>query len=223
MSRASGLVGFAYALAVAIVIALAGPLLLFNPWFVRLEQRRSDVVLPVLGFGVDQQRAVDDATGIILLDLYTHGDFNVSVQGGPAGPLPLLTDPERSHMRDVSGLLRVLAGVLAAAVVVVVVAGSRLRDRRRRGRLLLIAAGAVGAVAIVLAIVFAVAFEPAFLAFHTLFFPPGTYLFGPGSNLIKLFPERFWFESSLAAGATIVVAALLAALRSRRLMREASG
>lgn len=219
MSWVSGFVGFAYALAVAIVIALAGPLLLFNPWFVSFEQQQSEVAP---AFGVDEA-AVDDVTAKILVDLYTHGDFIVSLQGGPARPVPLLTDQERSHMRDVSGLVRILAVVLAAAVVVVVVAGSRLRDRPRRGRLLVIAAGAVGAVAIVLAIVFAVAFEPAFLAFHTLFFPPGTYLFGPGSNLIKLFPERFWFESSLAAGATIVVAALLAELRGRRLLREASG
>ena len=76
--------------------------------------------------------------------------------------------------------------------------------------------------AIVLAVVFAVAFEPAFLAFHRLFFSEGTYLFGPDSNLIKLFPEGFWFESSLVAGATIVLAAVLAALRGRRLLRGAS-
>ncbi len=221
MSRPSGVVAFVYALAVAIVIALAGPLLLFNPWFVSFEQRRSEVVSPVVGFGVDPKRAVDEVTGRILLDLYTHGDFSVSLLGGPLGPVPVLTPMERSHMRDVSGLVRPLAVLLVAAVVGVVVAGSRLRDRRRRGRLLLVAAGAVGAVAIVLAIIFAVAFEPAFLAFHTLFFPPGTYLFGPGSNLIKLFPERFWFESSLAAGATIIAAALLVALRGWRLTRAA--
>ena len=56
--------------------------------------------------------------------------------------------------------------------------------------------------------VFAVAFEPAFLAFHAIFFPPDSYLFAPGSNLITLFPEGFWFDASLAAGASIVLAAL---------------
>jgi uncharacterized protein DUF1461 len=212
VSPAPRTVGFVYGLAVGVVIVLAGPLLLFNPWFVSFEQGRNGVA-PALG--VDQA-AADRVTGAILLDLYSHGDFAASLDGRQ----PLLDATERSHMRDVSGLVRALVVVLGAAVVLVALTGARLRDRRRRGRLLIVAAATTGAIAIVLAIVFAVAFEPAFLAFHTLFFAQGTYLFGPDSNLIKLFPEGFWFESSLVAGATIVLAALLAALRGWTLMRH---
>jgi hypothetical protein len=211
LSRAPRLEAIVYALAVAIIIALAGPLLLFNPWFVSFEQQRNDVALAL---GVNQA-AVDEVTGTILLDLYTHGDFDVSLDGHR----PLLDAMERSHMGDVSGLVRILGVVLGAAVVLFALSRARLRDPRRRGRLLVVAAAAVGAIAIALAIVFAVAFEPAFLAFHRLFFSEGTYLFGPDSNLIRLFPEGFWFESSLVAGATIVLAAVLAALRGWRLLR----
>ena len=57
--------------------------------------------------------------------------------------------------------------------------------------------------------IFAVAFEPAFLAFHAIFFPPGSFLFEPGSNLITLFPEAFWFEASLVAGVSIIVSAIV--------------
>jgi len=203
-----------YALAVAIIIALAGPLLLFNPWFVSFEQRRYEVA-PALG--VDQA-AVDKVTAAILRDLYSRGGFEASLDGRQ----PLLDAMERSHMRDVSGLVRALLVLLGAAVLLFALTGSRLRDRRRRGRLLVVAASIIGAIAVLLAVVFAVAFEPAFLAFHRLFFSEGTYLFGPDSNLIKLFPEGFWFESSLVAGATIVLAAVLAAVRGRRLLRGAS-
>jgi hypothetical protein len=204
-----------YGLAVAVIIALAGPLLLFNPWFVSFEQRRNEVA-PTLR--VDQA-AVDRVTGAILLDLYSRGDFEAPLDGRQ----PLLDVMERSHMRDVSGLVRALGVVLGAAVVLFALTGSRLRDRRRRGRLLVVAASTSGAIAILLAVLFAVAFEPAFLAFHRLFFSEGTYLFGPDSNLIKLFPEGFWFESSLVAGATIVLAAALAGLRGWRLLRGAAG
>jgi hypothetical protein len=214
LSRAPRLVSLVYALAVAVIIALAGPLLLFNPWFVSFEQRRNEVA-PALGVG---QAAVDRVTGAILLDLYSRGDFEASLDGRQ----PLLDVLERSHMRDVSGLVRALGVVLGAAVVLFALTGSRLRDRRRRGRLLVVAASTIGSIAIVLAVIFAVAFEPAFLAFHRLFFNRGTYLFGPDSNLIKLFPEGFWFESSLVAGATIVLAALLAVLRGWRLLRGAA-
>lgn len=212
MSRAPRLVGFVFAVAAAIIIALAGPLLLFDPWFVSFEQRRNDVA-PALA--VDQA-AVDHVTGAILLDLVTHGDFDVSLDGRQ----PLLDAMERSHMRDVSGLVRLLVAILGAAVVLFAMSRAWLREGRRRGRLLVLAGAAIGAVAVVLAIIFAVAFEPAFLAFHRLFFAQGTYLFGPDSKLIKLFPEGFWFESSLVAGATIVMAALLAGLLGWRLMRE---
>jgi Protein of unknown function (DUF1461) len=212
MRRAPRVVGFVYAIAAAFIIALAGPLLLFNPWFVSFEQEQS-AVAPT--FGVEQA-AVDGVTGAILLDLYSHGDFDVSLDGRR----PLLDAMERSHMRDVSGLVRILVAVLGAALLLLAISGAWLRERRRRGRLLMLAAATIGGVAVVLAVIFAVAFEPAFLAFHAVFFPPGTYLFGPDSNLIKLFPEGFWFESSLVAGASIVLAALLVGLLGWRLMGE---
>ena len=62
-------------------------------------------------------------------------------------------------------------------------------EPRRVGAVMLRTAGVIGAAALALALTFAVAFEPAFLAFHAIFFPPGTFLFEPGSNLITLFPE----------------------------------
>ena len=206
-------VGWAYGVAVALIVTLAGPLLLFNPWFVSFEQQRHHSAALLAA----DEGAIDRVTGTILGDLFTGGQFAVSLDG----QTPLLDAMERSHMRDVGGLVRILAVVLAAALLVFALAGSRLRDRRRRRRLLLVASASVGAAALVLAGVFAVAFEPAFLAFHRLFFSEGTYLFGPDSNLIKLFPEGFWFESSLAAGATIVLAAVLVGLRGWRL-RSAS-
>ena len=212
MSRAPRLVGFVYTVAAATIITLTGPLLLFNPWFVSFEQLRNEAA-PALG--VDQA-AVDRVTGTILFDLATRGDFDVSLDGRQ----PLLDAMERSHMRDVSGLVRILVAVLAAAILLFAISRAWLRERRRRGRLLMLAAAAIGGVAVVLAIIFAVAFEPAFLAFHALFFAQGTYLFGPDSNLIKLFPEGFWFESSLVAGASIVLAALLIGLLGWRIMRQ---
>jgi uncharacterized membrane protein len=81
-------------------------------------------------------------------------------------------------------------------------------------------AGVIGAAALALALTFAVAFEPAFLAFHAIFFPPGTYLFEPGSDLITLFPEGFWLDASLAAGATVFLSAILCALAGYRLWRS---
>jgi len=193
---------------------LTGPLLLFNPWLVSAEQARHGVAGSL---GTDQAN-VDHVTAVMLRDLFTDGDFLANIENDP----PILDASERSHMSDVGGLVRVLAGLEAASILVLLVAGWMLRrERVRRGRLLLGSALAVGGVAVVLGLFFALAFDTAFASFHAIFFAEGTWQFGPDSNLIRLFPEPFWFEASLLAGASIVLGALLAAWLARRDLRSA--
>lgn len=201
MQRAPGAVGLLFGLSIAVLVTLVGPLLLFNPWFTSALQARHAVAAE-LETTPDE---VDRVSGEILVDLYTDGPFDAALRGEE----PLLDARERSHMHDVAVLVRVLAAVVILAAVIAGVTGAWLRgEPRRQGRVMFVAAASVGSVAIGLAGIFAVAFEPAFLAFHAVFFPPDTYLFEPGSKLITLFPQGFWFDAALAAGASVVVLAL---------------
>ena len=203
-------------MALAVLILLAGPLLLFNPPFVFALQDRHDVAERSFQ-GRDD--AVDAVTLRILADIWTDGPFDAELEPGR----PLLNERERSHMHDVAVLVRILGGVALLAAVLAGITGTMLRrEPRRLGRVMLTAAGTVGSVALVVAIVFAVAFEPAFLFFHKVFFPPGTYLFERGSNLIGLFPGGFWFDAAIVAGTTIVLSALLVVLAGLRLWRGGS-
>ena len=213
MERAPWAAGLLFGLSLAILVTLAGPLLLFNPWFTSALQARHGVAAALSTTTPE----VDRVTGEILGDLYADGPFDAALSGDE----PLLNERERSHMHDVAVLVRVLLGVLVMALVVGGVALAWLRrEPGRIGRIMLVAGGLIGGIAIVLAGIFAVAFEPAFLVFHELFFPPGTYLFEPGSKLITLFPEGLWFDAALAAGATIVIAAVLVTLIGFRLWRR---
>lgn len=194
---------------------LSGPLVLFNPWLVSAEQARQGVAESL---GTDQA-GVDRATAAMLGDLFLNGDFGESLDGSA----PLLDASERSHMRDVGGVVRALLILDVVAVGIMLLSGHRLRgERGRRGRVLVRAALGVGAAAIVLGALFAFAFDMAFAAFHALFFAEGTWQFGPDSNLIRLFPEPFWFRTSLYAGMAIVLAAVLAALLARRDLKAAA-
>jgi integral membrane protein (TIGR01906 family) len=212
MQRAPWAAGLLLGVSLAVIVTLVGPLLLFNPWFTSALQARHDVPT-----ALDTTAAeVDRVTGEILGDLYTDGPFDAALTGDE----PLLSERERSHMHDVAVLVRTLIGVVILALVLAGVGVAWLRrEPRRIGRIMLVVGATIGGLAILLAGVFAVAFEPAFLAFHELFFPPGTYLFEPGSKLITLFPEGFWFDAALAAGATIVVAALVVTVVGLRLWR----
>jgi len=212
MARAPWFVAAALGVALGIVILLAGPLVLFNPAFTSLLQERHGVAE---AFGVPQEE-VGRVTSEVLVDLFTDGDFDAAFADEP----PLLNARERSHMHDVARLVRILAISVVVAAIVAVLSARRMRGEPRRvGAVMLRTAGVIGAAALAMALTFAVAFEPAFLAFHAIFFPPGTFLFEPGSNLITLFPEGFWFDASLAAGATIILSAVIVALIGYRLWR----
>ena len=198
----------------SVAIALVGPLALFNPWFVSLEQARNGVP----GHLATTQVEVDRVTGAMLCDLvFGCDDFSERID--PA--TPLLTDAERSHMRDVAHLVRALWIALVIAIGLVIASLVALRrEPRRAGIVMLWTSGAVGIAAIAAGGFFALDFDQAFLAFHELFFPQGNFLFGPDSNLLRLFPEGFWFESALVAGLLIVLSCAAITLAGWRLARR---
>lgn len=215
-ARAHPVIGLTFALGMALAILLTGPLLLFAPPFVSFMQARHQVADRL----ATDRGTADAATSAMLGDLLCDGDFGVSI----AGDEPVLDMAERSHMRDVGVVVRGLIVADLLALLIVLLAGRRLRDQRyRRGRLMLLSAGSLAGLAVVLGAFFALAFETAFAAFHAIFFQAGTWQFGPDSNLLRFFPEPFWFEVALVAGATIVIGAALVALAARRDLRTAMG
>ncbi len=210
-SRAHPLVGFVFAVGVALAILLTGPLLLFAPPFVSFMQDRHNVPARLAA----EPAAVHHATTAMLGDLLLDGPFTVSLEG--ADGEPVLDASERSHMSDVGAVVRGLLLLDVLALLVAILGARRLSgERHRRGRLMLVAAGGLGALAIGLGAFFALAFDTAFAAFHAIFFEAGTWQFGPDSNLLRFFPQPFWFELALIAGATIVAGAVIAALLARR-------
>ena len=207
--RAHPLIGFVFAVGVALAILLTGPMLLFAPPFVSFMQDRHRVAERL---GVEPATA-HDATTAMIGDLLTDGDFTVSIGGRE----PVLDPSERSHMRDVGGVVRGLLLADVLSLIVAILGARRLAgERHRRGRLMLVAAGALGAVAIALGAFFALAFEAAFAAFHAIFFEAGTWQFGRDSNLLRFFPQPFCFETALVAGASVVLGAVVGALLARR-------
>jgi integral membrane protein (TIGR01906 family) len=202
------------ATAVALMAAVIVPFL--SPAWVAFEQDRSNAAAWT-GYGPADLRT---ATNAILADLVIGPpDFAVEVAG-----TPVLTAPERAHMRDVRGVFAgffLLAGAAAILVVAAWLAAARstawTRERYwravRRGALLL------GAVVAVAGLVAVVAFDAAFELFHRLFFAAGTYDFDPRTyRLTQLFPDSFWSETSIVVGATLLVVALgVTVIATRRL------
>jgi hypothetical protein len=119
-----------------------------------------------------------------------------------------LTDGEISHLADVRGVFGLGARLLTGAILVLVLTlvpgppGTRLaRLAAAAGRSL----GVGACLAAVLVAFGALAFEPLFVGFHTIFFASGTWVFPADSLLIVTFPERFWALGAAAWAALTVL------------------
>jgi integral membrane protein (TIGR01906 family) len=142
----------------------------------------------------------------------------------PRGSQATFSGDEIAHMSDVRGLFAAAQAVMyAGALGTIVLFGLALRGGpRTAGLLLRSGALAAGAGVVVLGLVGAVAFEPAFLAFHYVFFPQGNFLFDPAtSNLIRLYPEAYWYGVTLRIGGAFVAIAIAVALVGWFLARSA--
>jgi uncharacterized membrane protein len=134
----------------------------------------------------------------------------------------VFTADEYAHMADVRAVFR--GAEYAAALALFVLIFRVQRARRRGDALRLVRAGALTATGIVavIGIAAAVAFDPLFLLLHEVFFPQGNFLFGPDSNLIRLYPEWYWQGITAAVGASFIAVSLLVAGAAHIALRRRS-
>lgn len=185
------------AVATALVLVALAVVPFLSPAWVAFEQGRADSVAWT-GFTTSELRT---ATNAILADLVLGPPaFDVAVRGEP-----VLNERERGHLSDVRTVF-IGFGVAAIAAILVLVLAARRWPRLELWRAVRAGAlGLAGAVALI-GVVGLIAFEVAFEVFHRLFFAGGTYTFDPATErLVQLFPQTFWFETSMAVGAVILV------------------
>ncbi|MCI0346946.1 MAG: DUF1461 domain-containing protein [Chloroflexi bacterium] len=198
MSRGAGI---AAGLATALVIVAISIVPFLTPPWMSLAQGRAQVAAWT-GWPETDVRAATDS---IVADLVLFGAFDGTVDG-----TPILSERERSHMREVRNVFAAFYALAIAAAV-----GLWLAIRRASAAAwTAIRGGAVGlAIGLVAAgAVTAVAFDAAFAVFHALFFAAGSSTFDPATDrIVQLFPNRFWFETTAAVGALAFGLALVVA------------
>lgn len=107
---------------------------------------------------------------------------------------------EIAHLRDVRLVLWAFVGLALASVILVGAALIRHPRDAARWRAITRGGGVLTVLIVVLGVVGALAFEPAFELFHRLLFPGGNWAFPADSNLIRLYPYAFWQLSAAAFG-----------------------
>ncbi|MFH0977682.1 MAG: DUF1461 domain-containing protein [Candidatus Woesearchaeota archaeon] len=130
------------------------------------------------------------------------------------------TEKEKSHMADVKEFVLDLrwAWIQAFTIAAVSLAGIYAKSKKLAGKAIRYSAIAI-IVTCVLFLIGNVFFSSTFDAFHRLFFKPGSYIFGEGEILPKLFPISFFLDSFAIIVASCFAAAVLA-LVTMKLIKE---
>lgn len=116
----------------------------------------------------------------------------------PGTDRSLYNEAEISHMIDVKRVTDAIARLnwLAAAIVLGGLALLALRQETRPVAYDALFRGGVATVAVLLFIglFILLAWNTFFVQFHELLFPPESWSFAYTDSLIRLFPEKFWFD-----------------------------
>jgi integral membrane protein (TIGR01906 family) len=211
MNQSPAQKGFSWfvALLVPVALVLGVVRLILTPAFLRFEYGLPN--FPPDTFGFSQQDRLYWAQFAVdyLLnseDISYLGDLRF--ENGQ----PLYNQRELSHMVDVKVTMGVALKVWYAALVLLVGLGLGARWAgwwntyllgMRRGSWLTVFTLATIILLVILS------FGVLFVAFHNVFFQPGTWTFQFSDTLIRLFPERFWRDIFVYVGVLSVGSALL--------------
>jgi len=199
-------------LAMPVFLCLTVARALVSEAYLRYEYGKPD--FPADSYGFTQQQRLELATvSIQFLWRKEPAEQAISMltaQQLPGTDKPLFTRYELSHMMDVKRFTDRLWRIHLGTAVLVLGGLALLLSQRETHRVAFNALFGGGVLTAGL-LLFLTAFvllgwRTFFIGFHDLFFPPGTWTFDWSDSLIRLFPDRFWFDAG-----TIVTAGTLVA------------
>jgi integral membrane protein (TIGR01906 family) len=203
------------AILVPVALILTGVRLLLTPAFVEIEYRTPNFPPDPYGFNrEDRLRWSKIALDYLLNaeDISFLGDLRFE------DGAPVYNDRELGHMVDVKNVVKAALFAWYASLALLLILGlwawrggwlDLFRDGLARGGWLTVYL--VGAIILFVLVGFGIFF----VAFHEVFFDPGTWTFEFSDTLIRLFPERFWRDAFLAVGIVTVAGGLALAYLAR--------
>ncbi|MGE5601404.1 MAG: DUF1461 domain-containing protein [Nitrososphaerales archaeon] len=211
-----GVTRWLVALAMPVFIILLWVRILWNPWLVQWEYGKAD--FPRDPYGLSNQLRIDYA-----LQWVNYYNSNQTPEEGikfftelqfPGTTLPVYSPYDVKHMVDVRLVTDKAWRVLGLAAVIVV--GGLLallipRSTRRDGYAAVFIGGLISTLLLAGLILFLLlAWRTFFVTFHEVLFPAGGWTFDFTSMLIRIFPDRFWFDTfALGVGGALAISAVV--------------
>lgn len=205
-------------IAVPVLLVMGSVRLVMNTQFLNFEYNRAGFPEDRYGFSTEDRMnygqygilyILNDSDIAYLADRTLSGDLCYPPQSTDCS---MFNNDELSHMGDVkvvasrafllslyAALLAIIAGLLLWKRVSI----QALHLSLMQGSLLTL--GLIATI-ILLAIT---SWDLFFSTFHSFFFAEGTWRFYNSDTLIRLYPERFWFDISLVVGGLTTVGAII--------------
>ncbi|MCS7071306.1 MAG: TIGR01906 family membrane protein [Anaerolinea sp.] len=193
--------------------------LVMTPAFLHFEYTRPDFPADFYGMTVEDRLTYAPHALIYLVEMRPL-DYLADLQF-PDGT-PLFNARELHHMRDVQIVtaaafsLGITLGGLIAIVSVALLRAQRTHDLLSALRTAALLTLSLIALIVILAIA---SWDFFFVTFHRLFFADGTWVFAYSDTLIRLFPERFWFDAALAVGSISVILSVVTLILTSAALR----
>ena len=199
-------------LLVPLLLVLSTVQVLVTDQYLEFEYGKTD--FPIDPYGFDQAQRL----------AYASANFRWVREGQPIealasqrlGDQPLYNQRELKHMQDVQDVFLFTRRIWYLALGLLVLIG--FLSLWREENLLELAQGfkiggllVAGLVAVV-GLLAVITWQVWFVAFHQIFFTPGSWTFNPSDTLIRLFPERFWYDAALTLSGLSLIGGLGIAL-----------
>lgn len=146
-------------------------------------------------------------------------DLQISASGEP-----LYNEREIGHMLDVKNVADGIRFVWLLAGLIVVIGTAAMvlkRDTAYTGWRTVMMGGLFTVLVLLgIALFILLAWDTFFVQFHELLFPPDTWTFAYSDGLIRLFPERFWFDVGVVISVGALLLGLLTAVFGRQMAQS---
>ena len=199
-------------LLVPFLLVLGAVQVLATEQYLDFEYGKAD--FPADPYGLDQaQRLVFAST---TLRWVREGQPIEALAGQRLGNRPLYNQRELKHMQDVQDVFLVTRRIWYITLGLFILIGLFLSYRKESlpefAHGLIIGGLLVAGLVAVLGLLAIITWQVWFVAFHQIFFTPGSWTFNTSDTLIRLFPERFWYDAALTLSGLSLISGLGIAL-----------
>jgi len=214
----ANIVRWVIVLAMPVFLVLTSARLLVSDWYPRYEYSKAG--FPLDPYGFTQQQRLQLLTGVYHY-LNSPQPVDQAIQmlkdmRMPYGNGPLFNPDEISHMVDVKRVMDSAwrAQVVSAAILILGFLFLLLRPATRVMAWNALFGGGFLTACLLLALGLFVmlGFNTFFTQFHEIFFPQGNWTFDYSDSLIRLLPERFFYDTFAMGAVTTLVSAVVLAV-----------